>query len=89
MKVNWRDKLERELESNGETLADVVSAVPPLDHPEWRREFNDGYGGSEGCSFAVWTGGFVYFPAVYDGSEWVESVPRNPNGFAIDHIGGE
>jgi hypothetical protein len=29
------------------------------------------------------------FPATYEGSEWVGSVPRNPNGKATKHIGGE
>jgi hypothetical protein len=33
----------------------------------------------------MWTKDFVYFPHEYDGSESVQSVPRNPNGVAIIH----
>lgn len=56
---------------------------PSLDAP-----FDTGYGGPEGCHFTVWTGTRVYFPACYDGSEWVASVPRFPNGEAVAHVGG-
>lgn len=32
---------------------------------------------------------YVYFPLCYDGgSEWVGSVPRNPNGVLTMHLGG-
>jgi hypothetical protein len=30
----------------------------------------------------------VYFPACYDGAEWVGSVSRNPDGKATRHQGG-
>ena len=52
------------------------------------REFNDGYGGTEGAPFTAWTEGRVYFPACYDGAEWVWSAPRNPCDEATDHVGG-
>lgn len=31
---------------------------------------------------------YVYFPLCYDGSEWVGSVSRNPNGVSTMHLGG-
>lgn len=54
-------------------------------------EFDNGYGTSEGYPFTLWTKTHVYFPVVYDGSEWVESVPRNPPDTPEpkEHVGGE
>ena len=51
-------------------------------------EFDDSYGGEEGCSFTAWTKDKVYFPACYDGSEWIASVPRNPCDEPKNHVGG-
>jgi len=50
--------------------------------------FDDGFGGAEGQHFTAWSKTRVYFPVVYDGAEWVESVPRNPCTEACEHIGG-
>ena len=52
-------------------------------------EFYDGYGTSEGLPFVLWTEKYVYFPCVYDGSEWVESVPRSPTATKVEHFGGQ
>jgi hypothetical protein len=46
------------------------------------------YGGGEGEPFTVWTTKYVYFPAVYDNSVWVERVSRHPNGQPTQHVGG-
>jgi hypothetical protein len=51
-------------------------------------EFDDGYGGTEGPYFTMWTKDRVYFPSCYDGAEWISSVPRNPAGESTEHIGG-
>lgn len=51
-------------------------------------EFDSGYGGEEGVHFTAWTADRVYFPACYDGAEWIEAVPRNPCDQATGHIGG-
>lgn len=51
--------------------------------------FDDGYGLSEGCAFTLWTKNRVYFPIVYDGSEWAASVARNPDGKPTEHEGGQ
>ena len=41
--------------------------------------------------FTLWTKKHVYFPAMYDGSVWVTSVPRNPPDppFAKNFVGGD
>ena len=52
-------------------------------------QFNDGYGGSEGCAFTAWNDEYVFFPIVYDGSEWIGRAPRNPCDKAMSHQGGE
>ena len=51
-------------------------------------DFDDGFGGTNGPSFTAWTLTRVYFPAEYDGSEWIDSVPRHPSNNATCHIGG-
>ncbi len=56
---------------------------------EYTREFSNGFGGAEGVPFTYWTEDRVYFPVVYDGSEWVGSAPRNPCDEATKHQGGE
>lgn len=50
-------------------------------------EFDSGYGGENGPSFTAWTTNRVYFPVMYDGSEWISSVPRNPCDEATGHQG--
>jgi hypothetical protein len=50
--------------------------------------FDSSYGGTNGPKFTAWGLKRVYFPAQYDGSEWVASVPRNPCEQVTDHVGG-
>jgi len=42
------------------------------------RKFDSGYGGMEGEPIIAFTKDRVYFKVVYDGMEWIDSVPRNP-----------
>ena len=44
----------------------------------------------DGKPFTAWTERRVYFPAMYDGSVWVASAPRNPCDEAHDSafVGG-
>jgi hypothetical protein len=74
------------LDKNNETFDDIVSNT--MTDEEMDVEFDYCYGLTHGISFTTWTGNNVYFPACYDGLEWVASVPRNPNGVPTDHIGG-
>lgn len=84
--TTWRKEIQRELDLHGETWSDIESST--LTPEEAGAEFDSGYGGSEGVAFTVWTKNRVYFPAVYDGAEWVGSVSRNPDGKKTPHIGG-
>ena len=92
--MNWRTELEQMLTDNEDELEVLVirsEARPmrpiavPIDYPVFDREFD----GVEGCSFTAWGGKYVYFPATYDGAEWIECVPRNPCLIATAHIGGQ
>lgn len=89
MKKNttWRELLSDELKDNGESWDDLVSIT--LSDEQLDEKFYDGYGGSEGAPFTLWTTNRVYFPVVYDGSEWVGSVSRSPDGKATYHLGGQ
>jgi len=85
--VTWRELIAEAMELNGETWDDVDSiALEPGDSLDV--EFDNGYGGEEGCKFTVWTENYVYFPLCYDGSEWCGSASRNPNDVAMSHQGG-
>jgi hypothetical protein len=86
MTTTWRAQLLHALRAREETFADVVGNT--MNDEDMDKEFDNGYGGTEGCCFTVWTTNHVYFPAQHDGSEWVGSVPRNPNGEVTPHVGG-
>lgn len=98
--TTWRELIEREMVKNGESWANVISEAIGTrtiftgygqdwtDLPgDLDDHFDNGFGGIEGCSFAVWTRKYVYFPCVYDGAEWCGSVSRYPNYTPIEHIG--
>ena len=87
MKTCWRNEIIKKMAENGESLDDMISSTLTAD--EMSNVFDDGFGGSEGHPFTVWTNEYVYFPAVYDGAEWCESVPRHPCNTKTRHVGGE
>jgi hypothetical protein len=84
--TTWRQELENACEL---TKDNFDSLVVTLSENELDVEFYDGYGGSEGLPFTAWSKDWVYFPVVYDGSEWVGWVPRNPCDKKTHHVGGE
>lgn len=86
-KTTWRKQILHEMEERRESWGTVESCT--LSDEELDVEFDAGYGGANGKPFTLWTDDRVYFPAVYDGAEWVASVPRNPNEEATAHVGGE
>lgn len=85
--TTWRNLLVREMDEHSESFGDLVAIT--LTDAELDAEFDEGFGCSEGMPFTAWTTHRVYFPAVYDGSEWVASVARNPDGVPTCHVGGE
>lgn len=98
--TTWRGLISEEMRVHGETFDDVVSMCACTNN--WKREdrqtfsdeswldieFDDSYGGTEGPLFTLWTQGRVYFPICYDGSEWVGSASREPDGKPMEHQGG-
>jgi hypothetical protein len=83
----WRELVSLEMNSRDEAWDDVIYCT--LTDRELGLEFYAGYGLSEGPPFTLWTAKRVYFPVVYDGKEWCESVPRDPCGEVTRHIGGQ
>lgn len=59
---------------------DYSKMVTTLTKDGLNREFDDGFGGSEGEPFTAWGEKYVYFPVVYDGSEWwdYKEKPKEP-----------
>ncbi len=86
MMTTWRKEIEEVMGPAGECWGDIVATT--LTEEELGQQFNPGYIGAGGVPFCVWTAKRVYFPAVYDGSEWVESVSRDPDGKPVGHVGG-
>ena len=73
-------------EYHEQTDSGVITTT--LTKEEAVEKFDSGYGGTRGRPFTAWTKDRVYFPVCYDGSEWVESVPRNFPGSVTEHVGG-
>lgn len=84
--TTWRQLIEIEMAKRGEDWSDVAGST--LSDEALDVEFDEDCGGAEGAPFTVWTEKRVYFPATYDGAEWVASVPRHPCGEATEHVGG-
>ena len=84
--TNWKELIEYDMKFHNETFDDVVECT--LTEEQLMKQFDCGYGGTEGEPFTVWTTNRVYFPICYDGAEWVESVSRNPDGKSTHHFGG-
>jgi hypothetical protein len=85
--TTWKKLITEALALNKESWADIVS-IAPKDGKWLNYLFDDSYGKIQGESFTVWTKTRVYFPACFDGCEWVESLSRNPDDNATLHVGG-
>ena len=83
--ANWKQMLQEEFEKNKEDFSKMVTT---LTEEEMNREFDSGYGGTEGAYFTAWGDKYVYFPICYDGAEWVGTAPRNPCDKKMAHQGG-
>jgi len=75
-RTTWRKLLTEAFDEVGDSWSEVEFIT--LTAAELDTEFDCGYGNTEVEPFAVWTAKTVYFPACYDGSEWVAWVPRHP-----------
>jgi len=75
----------REMEKHGESWAQIVGHT--FQGEECDMLFDNDYGVTQDVPFTLWTTTRVYFPAVYDGLEWVSSVPRNPCFEKTKHVG--
>lgn len=93
----------KDAEESWEDVECIVFGIPRGYDPEWygplpdpadteeclEMPFDKGFGSTNGMPFTMWTAERVYFPACYDGAEWVDSVQRNPvNPHAKEHVGG-
>jgi hypothetical protein len=86
MKTTWRKLIDKAFEDHQDNWENVEGCT--LTEQELDKRFDDGFGGIDGEPFTLWTKDFVYFPVVYDGSEWVGYAPRNPNKMKTPHQGG-
>ena len=82
--LTWRKMFEELfLEETGDSFETITTT---LTDEQLDKEFDAGYGGGE--PFTAWSEKFVYFPACYDGAEWIAYVSRNPDGTPTVHVGG-
>lgn len=82
---NWFEMLKEKMKENGDSFEERACT---LDEAGLKKDFDSGYGGTEGAAFTAWGEKWVYFPICYDGAEWVGSAPRNPCEVAMEHQGG-
>lgn len=80
--VSWRDPQVIEPADPGPVLAYSPNETA------FDIEFCPGYGSEEGPPVLAWTAEYVYFPASYDGAEWMGRAPRNPRPLGQHHVGG-
>lgn len=85
--TTWRKCITVEMAERGDSFDNMVSVAPA--DVDLDKEFDPGYGSANGAPFTLWTKTRVYFPVVYDGAEWVSSVPRDPCDVATEHVGGQ
>lgn len=85
-KNTWGNMLKEAFAENKEDYSKMVTT---LTEDGLNKEFDDGYGLSEGEPFTAWGEKYVYFPVVYDGAESVGSAPRDPSDEKCSHVGGE
>lgn len=83
---NWYRMLQEIMESDKK---DFSQKKCTLTDKELKVNFDSGYGGSEGIPFTAWGKKWVYFPIVYDDSEWIGHAPRFPCKISMSHQGGE
>ena len=88
--TNWKTELEK-YNDNFEAINiegkmylgnKVKSALRVLS-----KEFDSGFGGTEGQPFFAWSRDYVYFCLSYDGAESIVRVPRDPSKERVKHIG--
>ena len=84
--TTWEELLAIAMEDRSESMADLESST--LTDAEMAEEFDSGRGGTKGKPFTAWTAKTVYFPICYDGSQWVGSVSRHPDGKPTEPQGG-
>ena len=82
---NWYEMLKEKFKY---TEDDFEKKICTLSDEELKKDFDSGYGRTEGAPFTAWGEKWVYFPICYDGAEWVGSVPRNPCDISLEHQGG-
>lgn len=82
---SWGSMLDKLFKENGDSHENILGMAPA--NLDLHRTFNSGWGGSNGKPFTIWTEKYVYFPGVYDGSEWIAFVRRHPCDVATQHVG--
>ena len=82
--VCWKNLIDEAILENSDKFVCCT-----LTEEESVKVFDNGFGCSEGVPFTAWGEKYVYFPIVYDGSEWVGSAPRFPCDEKCRHQGGE
>jgi hypothetical protein len=83
--MTWRMILAEAMKSSDDP--GPVVAYAPDNAEVFDTEFDVGWGGTNGPPVLAWTERNVYFPVCYDGSEWMESAPRNPQPEGQWHVG--
>ena len=82
-KLTWKDIQKVHLGDKGWDYGNENNKPIILNAKEARKvlnyEFDSGYGGEEGHSFYIYLKDWILVKGCYDGSEWMEEIPRKTN----------
>jgi hypothetical protein len=51
-------------------------------------DFHDGFGAEDCHAITAWSATKIAFVVCYDGSTWLQTLPRNPTQFFPPYVGG-
>lgn len=81
MNTSWYILLQEACKATGDNFETLICTLT-------KEEMREPFGITPGLPFTAWSDRYVYFPAMYDGSVWVEWVSRSPNNKPTKHVGG-
>lgn len=78
--TTWRKELIEILKVTKDSWEYLVITITD---EELDKEFDDGYGSSEGTPFTAWSDNYVYFSREYDGSDYIDHIQRHPKSLHV------
>lgn len=85
MATTWRSLLKRDMKRRKDR-GPIVQYAP--DEAAFDAPIQEGFSSDQGPQVLAWTERYVYFPCTYDGTNDMNSAPRNPTSKGQRRVGG-